>query len=128
MNPPDLSGLQGLVSFLSPESELNMEEFSYYAPNIWIKPPETSRSAATPTTFKFRLKTFLFAAAFKLKLSGCVSFLVNEHLGLVTPGDQCLGTLSWLVSSVYAARDICVIQAYTAHVHILNAFHFCKAP
>ena len=26
MNHPDLSGLQGLVNFLSPESELNMEK------------------------------------------------------------------------------------------------------
>ena len=38
--------------------------FSYYAPNIWNKLPETWRSAATLTTFKSRLKTYLFAAAF----------------------------------------------------------------
>jgi len=64
MNHPDLSGLQGLVSFLSPESELNLEKFSYYAPNIWNKLPETCRSASTLTTFKSRLKNYLFAAAF----------------------------------------------------------------
>jgi len=33
--------------------------FSYYAPKIWNKLPETCRSAATLTTFKSRLKTFL---------------------------------------------------------------------
>ena len=38
--------------------------FSYYAPNIWNKLPEICRSAATLTTFKSRLKTFLFAADF----------------------------------------------------------------
>ena len=38
--------------------------FSYYAPYIWNKLPETCRSAATLSSFKSRLKTFLFAAAF----------------------------------------------------------------
>jgi len=38
--------------------------------------------------------------------------LVNEHLGLLTPGDH-PGTLSWLVPSVCAARDVCAVQAYT---------------
>ena len=33
--------------------------FSYYAPKIWNKLPETCRSAATLTTFKSRLKTFI---------------------------------------------------------------------
>ena len=42
--------------------------FSYYAPSIWNKLPEICRSAATLTTFKSRLKTFLFAAAFNLTI------------------------------------------------------------
>lgn len=38
--------------------------FSFYAPHIWNKLPESCRSAETLTTFKSRLKTFMFAAAF----------------------------------------------------------------
>lgn len=39
--------------------------FSFYAPHIWNKLPENCRSAATLSSFKSRLKTFLFAAAFQ---------------------------------------------------------------
>ena len=46
-----------------------------------------------------------------LKLSVQLCFvLVNEHLGLLTPGDH-PGTLTWLISSVCAARDMCAVQA-----------------
>ena len=38
--------------------------FSYYAPHIWNKLPENCRSASTLTSFKSRLKTFIFATAF----------------------------------------------------------------
>ena len=34
--------------------------FSFYAPNIWNKLPENLRSAATLSSFKSSLKTFLF--------------------------------------------------------------------
>ena len=37
---------------------------SYYAPHIWNKLYENCRSAPTLTSFKSRLKTFLFATAF----------------------------------------------------------------
>ncbi|KAK9528084.1 hypothetical protein VZT92_014578 [Zoarces viviparus] len=38
--------------------------FSFSAPHIWNKVPESCRSADTLSSFKSRLKTFLFAAAF----------------------------------------------------------------
>lgn len=38
--------------------------FSFYAPTIWNKLPENCRSATTLSSFKSKLKTFLFAAAF----------------------------------------------------------------
>ena len=38
--------------------------FSYHAPQIWNKLPENCRSAPTLTSFKSRLKTYMFATAF----------------------------------------------------------------
>ena len=38
--------------------------FSYYAPHIWNKLPENCTSASTLTSFKSRLKTFLYTTAF----------------------------------------------------------------
>ena len=38
--------------------------FSFYAPHIWNKLPETCRSAATLSSFKSKLKTYLFDVAF----------------------------------------------------------------
>ena len=38
--------------------------FSFYAPHIWNKLPENCRSAATLSSFKSKLKTYLFDVAF----------------------------------------------------------------
>ena len=39
--------------------------FSFYAPHVWNKLPESLRSAETLSVFKSRLKTHLFSAAFQ---------------------------------------------------------------
>ena len=54
----------GLLSVPRVKTKYGEAAFSHYAPQIWNKLPESCRSAATLTSFKSKLKTFLFATAF----------------------------------------------------------------
>ena len=54
----------GLLSVPRVKTKHGEAAFSFYAPHIWNKIPENCRSADTLSSFKSRLKTFLFAAAF----------------------------------------------------------------
>ena len=51
--------------------------FSYYAPNIWNELSENCRSAPTLTSFKSRLKTFLFATAFHWRNNNALNCTVT---------------------------------------------------
>ncbi|KAK9522346.1 hypothetical protein VZT92_018819 [Zoarces viviparus] len=54
----------GLLSVPRVRTKHGEAAFSFSAPHIWNKVPESCRSAETLSSFKSRLKTFLFAAAF----------------------------------------------------------------
>ena len=54
----------GLLSVPRVKTKYGEAAFSHYAPQIWNKLPESCMSAATLTSFKSKLKTFLFATAF----------------------------------------------------------------
>ncbi|XP_068997425.1 uncharacterized protein [Embiotoca jacksoni] len=54
----------GLLSVTRVRTKHEEAAFSFSAPHIWNKLPETCRSAETLSCFKSTLKTFLFAAAF----------------------------------------------------------------
>ena len=53
----------GLFSVPRVRTNNGAATFSYYAPHMWNKLPENCSSAPTLTSFKLRLKTFLFATA-----------------------------------------------------------------
>ena len=58
---------QGHLSEMEPATvrfQVNLLYLSYNATNSWNKLPEDSRLAPTLTTFKTKLKTFMFALAF----------------------------------------------------------------
>ena len=61
--PSRLSGT-GLLSVPRVRTKHGEAAFSFHAPHMWNKHPETCRSAPTLTSFKSRLKTFLLADAF----------------------------------------------------------------
>ena len=50
----------GLLTVPRVRTKQGEAAFSYYAPKIWNKLPENLRSAATLSSFKSSLKTFLF--------------------------------------------------------------------
>ncbi len=54
----------GLLSVPRVKTKQGEAAFSYYAPYIWNKLPDNCRSAETVSSFKSRLKTFLFTTAF----------------------------------------------------------------
>jgi len=54
----------GLLSVLRVRTKHGKAAFSYYAPTLWNKVPESCTSAETLSIFKSRLKTYIFAAAF----------------------------------------------------------------
>ena len=54
----------GLLSVPRVKTKHGKAAFSYYAPTIWNKLPESCTSAETLPIFKTRQKTYLFAAAF----------------------------------------------------------------
>ncbi|XP_068571421.1 uncharacterized protein [Cebidichthys violaceus] len=56
----------GLLSVPRVRTKHGEAAFSFSAPHIWNKVPESCRSAETLSSFKSRLKTFLFAAAFEV--------------------------------------------------------------
>uniref|UniRef100_A0A3P9CEN2 SGNH hydrolase-type esterase domain-containing protein n=1 Tax=Maylandia zebra TaxID=106582 RepID=A0A3P9CEN2_9CICH len=55
----------GLLSVPRVRTRHGEAAFSFYAPYIWNKLPESLRSAETLSLFKSRLKTHLFSAAFE---------------------------------------------------------------
>ena len=63
---PDPSGLQGPGLLVVPRinSKHGKAAFGHYAPTSWNKLPKDLRYAPTLLTFKSRLKTLLFSAAF----------------------------------------------------------------
>lgn len=67
MNSRDLSGHLEQICFLY---KLNMEKQHLVSRlhNIWNKLPKNVRSAPNLSSFKWRMKTFLFAAEFNLVL------------------------------------------------------------
>ena len=58
----------GLLFVPRVKTKHGQSAFSFYAPHIWNKLPETCRSAATLSSFKTSLKTLLFATAFQEEL------------------------------------------------------------
>ena len=82
MNHPYPSSHLRLIYFVFWVRTKNGEaEFSFSAPHIWNKVPESCRSAKTLSSFKSRLKTLLFAVAFKWTrfkdINFCISLNVN---------------------------------------------------
>ncbi|KAF7668705.1 hypothetical protein LDENG_00294700, partial [Lucifuga dentata] len=61
---PLRSSGSGLLSVPRVRTKHDEAAFSFSAPQLWNRLPEDLRSAPTVNSFKTRLKTFLFSAAF----------------------------------------------------------------
>lgn len=58
------SSSEGLLIIPRINSKAAHGAFSYYGPTLWNSFPQELRSAATVSSFKSKLKTYLFAQAF----------------------------------------------------------------